>query len=232
MSDSIYNMHELCLWGANKDRSVVIHPFNNIGLLRLIEPDMCVVDQYLDDLFNIITVGRVVPNKGFDYLLEIFSLYNRSYNPKSRLIIVGERHAFLHEYAEYIDQRIKSLELEDKVVFTGKISDAQLKAYYFVSKAYLLTSHHEGFCVPLVEAMAFKIPAIVYLNAAIKHTVGDAAIGWDDLDSRYFAASINRIATDEELYAYFCQLGAQRYEKYFSNDAISLSFYETIKPWI
>jgi len=85
------------------------------------------------------------------------------------------------------------------VVFTGKVSEAALKAYYLLAHVFVITSHHEGFCVPLIEAMSMKIPIVAYGKTAIPETVGKVGLVWEECDPQLIAASINKIAQEESL---------------------------------
>ncbi len=73
--------------------------------------------------------------------------------------------------------------LEDRFVFTGPVPDAELAAYYRASSATSPLSEHEGFCVPLVEAMAMDVPVLAYSAAAVPDTLGGAGVQFATKDS-------------------------------------------------
>ena len=95
-------------------------------------------------------------------------------------------------------------------------SEAELKAAYLASHVLMLLSRHEGFCVPLVEAMAFKLPIVARACAAVPETIGDAGIVWPDADPLLFAASANRVLHDRELQWRLQERGAARYRAEFA----------------
>src|SRR5205085_714425 len=76
-----------------------------------------------------------------------------------------------------------ALGLKDAVVFTGGASDEELKAYYRTASVFAITSRHEGFCVPVVEAMALEVPVIALGTTAVPGTVGGAGLVWDESEA-------------------------------------------------
>ena len=76
--------------------------------------------------------------------------------------------------------------LQDRFIFTGPVPDVELAAYYRASSVYVSLSEHEGFCVPLVEAMAMDVPVLAYSAAAVPDTLGGAGVQFapKDLDTR------------------------------------------------
>ena len=74
--------------------------------------------------------------------------------------------------------------LEDRFIFTGPVPDAELAAYYRASSVYISLSEHEGFCVPLVEAMAMDVPVLAYSAAAVPDTLGGAGVQFAPEGSR------------------------------------------------
>ena len=120
--------------------------------------------------------------------------------------------------------KVNQLNLQDCVLFTGKVNDGELKSYYLVSKNFALTSYHEGFCVPLVEAMSMKIPIVVYNSTAVSDTVGDAGIVWDELDTNLFASTFNEIVINEDAYYFLGEAGWRRYLNNFTNEIIGKKF--------
>src|SRR6185436_15602721 len=88
----------------------------------------------------------------------------------------------------------------------------------------LMTSEHEGFCVPLVEAMAKKVPIVAYASTAIPETADDAALIWDERDPYLMAQSIDFLQTNEDARMALVYRGSRRYEENFSNAAIEKRF--------
>jgi glycosyltransferase involved in cell wall biosynthesis len=228
LNDSPFNMKEMISAGADALKCRVVPPFNNIEQIKKLKPDFDVLKKYNDGRINILSVGRIAPNKGFEKLIEAFAFYHDCYNAKSRLIIVGNKQPQLSAYANYLSDKVIQLNLQDCVIFTGKINDEELKSYYLVSKIFALTSYHEGFCVPLVEAMSMKIPIVVYNSTAISDTADSAGIVWDELSTDLFASAFNEIMLNEEAYYFLGETGWRRYLASFTNEIVGKNFLNLI----
>jgi glycosyltransferase involved in cell wall biosynthesis len=132
-----------------------------------------VYSNFQDGFINILFVGRIAPNKKYEDLLKIFYYFNEI-NPNSRLMLVGS-YNFSQEYYHYLQYVIKFLDLKN-VIFTGTVSLSELISYYKISNLFLCMSEHEGFCVPLVEAMYFGIPIMAYNSTGVPYTLNGAGI--------------------------------------------------------
>lgn len=228
LSASAYNMRELLEAGASESKSFVVPPFHHIDRLDSIEPDKKLLNEYGDGKTNICMVGRVSPNKGHPALIEAFAAYHHDYNPNSRLIIVGKEELRLGRYSALLREMARRLKLERDVVFTGEVSDQALKAYYLAAHVFLITSEHEGFCVPLVEAMAMKIPIVAYSSTAIPETVGTAGLVWEERNPYLLAESINSIMSDKSVGKTLSEMGWRRYAQHFTNARIEAGFLAAI----
>jgi len=92
----------------------------------------------------------------------------------------------------------------------------------------MITSLHEDFYVPLVEAMSMKIPIVAYGTSAITYTAGKAGLVWDEFDPDYMAASVDRIVRDKKVRLSLSEMGWQRYNEMFTNNKIERTFIESI----
>lgn len=229
LAASEYNASEFYSLKIPKENILVLPPFHHVNDLQYIDADISVLDRYIDGKVNILMVGRLAPNKGHTILIDAFDIYHTTYNRDSRLFIVGKEDDRLKNYSTFISQKVNDLGLQDSVVFTGGVSTEALKAYYLVSNIFLMTSEHEGFCVPLVEAMAMKLPIVAYGSTAIPYTVGKAGLVWDQPDPYLLAGSVDCIARDEMISANLGELGWRRYNEAFTNEQIETSFLEFIK---
>lgn len=228
LSASEYNMRELIAGGADETLNFVVPPFHHIDRLNLTEPDARVIAACNNGKTNVLMVGRVAPHKGHPELIEAFANYYYHYNSNSKLFIVGKHDAAFTSYSKLLQHMVHSLKLQDAVVFTGEVTEATLKAYYLVADVFLITSNHEGFCVPLVEAMAMNLPIVAYSSSAIPDTAGDAALVWPERNPNLAAESINAIVNDDVVRAGLGKLGRQRYEQLFTNERIEEQFIAAI----
>ena len=92
-----------------------------------------------------------------------------------------------------------ALGLGNDVIFTGHIKFSEILAYYRTASAFVCMSEHEGFCVPLAEAMFFRVPIIAYDTSAISDTLGGSGVLLDSNDPVFAAQVIHRVMTDEKL---------------------------------
>jgi glycosyltransferase involved in cell wall biosynthesis len=224
LSASEYNMRELVAEGADPSRNFVLPPFHHIDVLDSINPDLSVIDRYRAGGANILTVGRVSPNKDHFSLIEAFATYYYNYNSNSRLLVVGKQNEAFEPYYQRLRALISSLCLVNAVILTGRVSDGALRAYYMISHLFMVTSQHEGFCVPLVEAMSMKLPILAYGSTAIPETVGEAGIVWDERNPLLMAEAIDTLMKDEALRANLAEKGFNRYQQLFTNRKIEESF--------
>ena len=227
LSASAYSMLELVSEGASQSRSFVVPPFHQVDRLRSIQADRKVLTAYGDSKTNICMVGRVAPNKGHPALIEAFAAYHHEYNSDSRLIIIGKEETRLRKYSPLLRELANRLKIKDAVVFAGEVSDEALKAYYQIAHAFMLTSEHEGFCVPLVEAMAMGVPIVAYASSAIGETVADAGIVWEERNPYLLAETLDRLMR-KSLSADLCMKGRRRYQERFTNQKIEETFLQAL----
>ena len=106
---------------------------------------------------------------------------------------------------------------------TGKVTVPQLKALYLTADMLLVTSLHEGFCVPLVEAMGLLLPVVAVPNAAVPFTGGNAAL-YANADPKQIAAQMHVLMTQANTRETHINRGQQRYATMFDNKAIEKRF--------
>lgn len=138
------------------------------------EPDKTVLEKYRDGITNFLFVGRMAPNKKVEDVISCFAYYKKNYDKTARLFLVGS-YSEDDKYYQFLQRHIKKLDVKD-VIFPGHISFKEILAYYSVADIFLCMSEHEGFCVPLVEAMYFKVPIIAYDSTAIASTLGGSGV--------------------------------------------------------
>ena len=85
------------------------------------------------------------------------------------------------------------------VYFTGHVTNAALTAYYRSASVYLCLSEHEGFCVPLVEAMHFALPIVARAAAGVPGTLGSGGILLAQPDPTLTGELLARILGDDAL---------------------------------
>lgn len=143
---------------------------------------------------DILFVGRISPHKRQEDLIKSFFVYRTHFDPGARLFIVGGGSS--ETYSRTLKRFVSDLGVEE-VHFTGSVSFPEILAHYRNADVFLSMSEHEGFCVPLVEAMYLGVPVIAYGAAAVPETVADAGVVFEHKDHLQVAALIHTIASSE-----------------------------------
>jgi glycosyltransferase involved in cell wall biosynthesis len=152
-----------------------------------------------DGLINILFVGRIVPNKKIEDHIRLAEMYKRYIDSYYRFIFVG-RYDGLPRYYSQVRALIEQYEmLPDRFWFTGPVPDEDLAAFYRWSDAYVSLSEHEGFCVPLVEAMAADVPIVAYAAGAVPETLGGAGILFTPKDLEVAAELLGSVVYDRDV---------------------------------
>jgi glycosyltransferase involved in cell wall biosynthesis len=158
------------------------------------------LDRILDDgLVNFLFVGRIAPNKKIEDHLRLAEHYKRYVDAYYRFIFVG-RCDVVPRYYSTIRALMAEYRLRpDRFIFTGPVPDEELAIYYRHAAVYVSLSEHEGFCVPLVEAMAADVPVLAYAAAAVPDTLGGAGIQFAPKDLEQAAELLGALAFDDTL---------------------------------
>ena len=205
-ADSIYVMEELKAAGV--DASKLLAMPIGVNLERFSSGDRAATRAKYDigERFLLLYVGRLAALKHVDDLIAAVALIK---DDQVRLIVVGggpER--------ESLEALAKKLGVEDIVKFAGHIGDEELPDYYAACDAWVTASRHEGFCVPIVEAMAAGKPVIVPDVAAMPETAGDAGLVYPPGDMEAFLRVLLKILEDKKSYAYAAGLSLERAKAY------------------
>jgi glycosyltransferase involved in cell wall biosynthesis len=199
LGDSEFNRRELEALG-----------FSNTGVFPVAvdvsritgAPRTPALEKWLNDgLTNFLFVGRMVPNKRIEDIVRLAEHYKRYVDAHYRFIFVG-RDDGVPRYTNMLRAFIGELGwLPDRFVFTGAVPDRELAAYYRYSSVYISMSEHEGFCVPLIEAMAADLPILAYACTAIPDTLGGAGVQFAPKDFEHAAELLGMLAFDDGLRA-------------------------------
>lgn len=154
-----------------------------------------------DDLVNFLFVGRIAPNKRIEDHLKLAEHYKRYVDAYYRFIFVGRHDAVPGYYASIRAMMAQFRLLNDRFVFTGPVPDEDLAVYYRHAAVYISLSEHEGFCAPLLEAMAADVPILAYSAAAVPETLGGSGVQFAPKDLEYAAELLGLLAFDDDLRA-------------------------------
>jgi len=192
---SDYNRRELVTAGCPAEKTAVLPYFLGVDDFQHSPRNEAYFRKFkTSGISNILFVGKVAPNKAFEDLIKIFSAYHRHVNPASRLILVGAR--FLPRYDRFLDELAVRLGVSDAVVFTDRLRVRELRAVYEAADLFLCASRHEGFCVPLMEAMYFHVPILARAETAVPETLGAAGVLFHELDYPSLAELMDLLIRD------------------------------------
>ena len=149
-----------------------------------------------DGLINVLFVGRIVPNKKIEDHIRLAELYKRYTDIHYRFIFVGRYDGIPSYYAQVRALMHEFQMLPDRFWFTGPVPDEDLGAFYRWADVYVSLSEHEGFCVPLIEAMAADVPVLAYAAGAVPETLGGAGVLFSPKDLEYAAELLAMLVYD------------------------------------
>lgn len=132
------------------------------------------MERLQDGARNVLFVGRLAPNKRQEHLVALLA-HLLAFEPRARLVLVGPETPG-DPYASCVRLLADRLGVAERVWFAGAVSPARLQACYRTAHLFASLSEHEGFGVPLVEAMWFDVPVLAYRAAAVPETLGKAGL--------------------------------------------------------
>ena len=198
LADSRFNADELEAAGL---ADVVVAP-----VLFDPPPLRSVTSADVGDPPTILFVGRLSPNKcQHDLIAAVAALRERIGD--ARLVLIGT--ASSHRYETALRDHAARV-CPDGVVFAGSVTEQELTAAYADADVFLCLSEHEGFCVPVIEAMAAGTPVVAYAAAVLPETLGDAGVLLDDKSPTTVAVAVERVLTDRELRMWLAEQGRAR----------------------
>lgn len=147
---------------------------------------------------KLLFVGRIAPNKCQHDVIRAFACYKQIYDRDAHLYLIGS-HTDSDAYFASLLSYVMKLGVSD-VHIQDSVSFQELLAYYRSADIFLCQSEHEGFCVPLVEAMFFDVPIVAYDATAVGETMGEGTILLDEKDPYVTAAVIDEVMRDPALH--------------------------------
>ena len=208
LADSEFNRRELVDLGYRESETAPL-------LIDMRRADASCDDALLAQLTRdenrgprLLFVGKVAPHKAPHDLVAMLAAYRSIYHPRATLTLVGT--AISERYLEALESYIADVDLTDAVTITGSLPGTALEAYWRAADVFVCASDHEGFCVPLVEAMGHELPIVAYGAAAIPETIADAGLVIGDKSPVAFAAAVHRVMNDDALHIGLTRRGLDR----------------------
>ena len=228
LCDSSYNAKDLV--GVPKQNIFICPPFNKIEEWAKVGPDKGILQKLRSsEEINLLFVGRVVPNKGYLFLVDIINSYVRNFGVEScgnsqcgiNLRIIGDQ--CVESYSLELKRKIKMCGLERNIEFIGEVTDEALLAYYMGSDFLVSASEHEGFFVPAAEAQYLGLPIIARSMTAVPDTVGENQVLLHD-DPKQYAAAIHVLHGNAEYREFLREQGRNNFANRFSSEKITEVF--------
>jgi glycosyltransferase involved in cell wall biosynthesis len=155
-----------------------------------------------------ISVGRVAPNKGIELALMALLVARAHYDPAATLHVVGR--PVVPAYSRALERFVDELGIREAVTFRGGVSDTDLVSAMSASDVLIMASRHEGFGVPVIEAMTMGLPVVANREGALPEIIGDAGLLVDATDPYALAHAATLVASSDDLRRSFSEAGSQR----------------------
>jgi glycosyltransferase involved in cell wall biosynthesis len=172
-------------------------------------------------------VGRLAPNKAQHDVIAAFAAYRAEFGPGARLVLVGVASSGAYEAA--LVGLAESLGVADAVVFAGSVSAEELAGWYGVADVFVCLSEHEGFCVPLLEAMHHRVPVVAFDSSAVPETLAGAGLVLADKSPVVVAEAVDRVVSDPVVASRLVDRGVERLAD-FDLDTTAEVYRETLTP--
>lgn len=215
-ADSAFNAGELLAMGYPEAKVFPLMIDENYGKGMI---DVVSYPGLLDPpMTNFLFVGRLAPNKRHDRILSVVSAYQRYVDENCRLTIVGGAGG-AEAYKTMLLGDVYTYALKN-VDFTDFVDDKRLNSFYATASAFLCMSDHEGFCAPLLEAMAWHVPVFAVRAGAVPETLGGAGVLFDyDTRPETIAETIGRVIRDPAVKSAVVRKQDERLARFRARDA-------------
>ncbi len=141
-----------------------------------------------------LSVGRLAPNKAHQVTLAALFVARVTGSPGTRLTVVGS--PTVPAYAEALRRYAGALGLADAVTFTSRLGPGELAAEYASADVLVMLSDHEGFGVPLLEAMGHGLPVVAYDAGAVAEVLDGAGVLLTEKGPRHVAHAVTALVAD------------------------------------
>ncbi len=162
-----------------------------------VEADTFLLPEHFSTSKILLYVGRMFPHKHVEEVIAVFAEYNKK-DPSAVLLLVGGQHPAYYERLRAETQKL-SLNCQQQIRFFSTLTQSQLKSVYQAASVFLTMSEHEGFCIPVLEAMMFGIPVVAKHRAAIPEVMKGNGILIDCFQASVVADIVYTLCYDTEL---------------------------------
>lgn len=228
VGDSLYALEDIGI--ADRTNTVVVPPFNHIEMWQSVSPDEATLKSLLEGrTINLLFVGNLALNRGYNILIEILRDYIRYYGEDIVLHIVGKKNEELQKLNLELEQHISFHHgLEKHVHWMEKIPKNMLLSFFLGCDYYLHVNDDESFCVPLLEAQSLYLPVIAKRTRTVAEILGQEQLLLDG-DIREYSSAIRIISRNKAYKDYLVKKGIKNYRNRFTNQIIEKQFTETVQ---
>lgn len=181
-------------FGALNNHTKVI--YNGVDLVQFAHPST----QQIFRKDTILCVGRLDKQKYQECLIKAVSLLDTDMD----LALIGDGPEF-----NRLVQLSRELNIAQKVHFIRSVPHNKIQDYYCSAKIFAIATHYEGFCIPVIEAMASGVPVVASCIPPIREIIGDAGLLADN-SPESFRSNIELLLKDNKMYDTFVEKGKHR----------------------
>lgn len=194
--------------------------------LKMIDDVLSQKPMLTSDAVTLVTAARLIPRKNLQTLLEALSKIE---NQSVKLKIIGGGRS-----ESELKSLVQSLNLNDRVEFTGQISErARVYQHIVAADIFVMPSFEEGFCVAVAEAMALGLPVVASDIKTLREVVGDGGFYFSPHSSTELSEKITALLSDPGQWP---EIGAKNRSRAFENFSLEstatkyVSFYKQLLP--
>jgi L-malate glycosyltransferase len=212
IADSSFNAAELTRLGCRSTAVVPLLVEMDAGRAVVDHAELARLGADHGSSTVLLFVGRLSPNKAQHHLVEALWLYRRWHDPDAVLHLVGP--AVTRSYVDAVFAFADELGLAGAVRHGEDLTDGELGAWYADADVFVCLSDHEGFCIPLLEAMRSGLPIVAFAAGAVPETLGEAGILLDSKRPGVVASAVHRVRRDAGLVDGLTAAGHRRLESF------------------
>ena len=225
IADSAFNARELELMGCHHTAVVPILVELDVDTYEVDQRELSRLTELHQGATVLLFVGRISPNKAHEHLVEALWMYRHLYDPDACLHLVGP--LVTPDYADAVFAFAAELGLADAVRHGEGLTAGELAAWYEDADVFVCLSQHEGFCIPLLEAMRAGTPIVALDAGAVGETMADAGILLPTARPATVAAAVDRIRSDDVLAGRLVESGRRRLRD-FTSERTARRFVEVL----
>lgn len=193
------------------------------------EPDPHLLERLQSRGNKWLFVGRISPNKCQHDVISAFAVFRKCFDPEATLTLIGGITSPVYHVA--LRRLTAKLGVSDAVEMKDAVSFTELLAHYRGADVFVCLSEHEGFCVPILEAMELGVPVVAFDAAAVTDTVSTAGVLLDGKDPLEVAVTVDELLSDKARCSALIAAGRARAAT-FSLPSTSKQFLESLGSWL